>query len=481
MASQRDDVLIVGAGLAGLAAAVALSGAGANVTLLERKPYIGGRAYSYAHPALGEVIDSQHVLLGCCTNLLDLCKQAGCERHIRWYDEIPFLEPATATRGPRTSLIGPTTGLPAPMHNALSFLRAPMLSMGDKLRIGLGLREFLGGYEHASDDEPFSVWLQRTGQTEQSIRHLWEPVIIATLNDTMDRCSTRYAAQVLYESLLKTRGGGRMGIPTQPLSEFYAAFASLAEQQGTSLKLRASVERIVQENGTWTATTSDGTPYRAATLLLALPFEQAAKLLATLPEEHPARAAVLPLAAHFQHAPITTIHLWFDRPVTDLDQAALLDTRIQWLFNKSRIRRDEPQSQSSPGEYLELTISASFAELQQSREQILASSLEELSQFFPAVHQARLLKSGVLKEARATFSVTPGLEPFRPVNDAGNGLVLAGDWTRTGWPATMEGAVRSGRLAAGAIAVQSDTAQPRFLTPDMQPSGLSRWLLPRKL
>lgn len=474
MPSGQSDVLVVGAGLAGLAAAVALSGAGAKVSLFERKPYIGGRAYSYLHPALEEVIDSQHVLLGCCTNLLDLCRQAACDRHIRWYDEIPFLEPATAEREPRTSNIGPTPGLPAPLHNALSFLRAPMLSMRDKLRIGLGLREFLGGYGHASDDEPFSAWLQRTGQTEQSIRHLWEPVIVATLNDSMDRCSTRYAAQVLYESLLKTRAGGRMGIPTQPLSEFYAAVAQLAEEQGTSLHLRGSVERIAQEDGGWTLETSGGERQHAGKLLLALPFEQTVKLLHTLPEGHAARAAMLPLAEHFQHAPITTVHLWFDREVTALDQAALLDTRIQWMFNKARIRRDEAQPRRQQGHYLELTISASFPELAQSREHVVASSLEELSRFFPSVREARLLKSGVLKEARATFSVTPGLERFRPASDCGDGLFLAGDWTRTGWPSTMEGAVRSGRLAAGAIISAAGGLRADFLTPDLLSSGLSR-------
>ncbi len=466
MAQEQSDVLIVGAGLAGLSAAVALSGAGAKVTLLERKPYIGGRAYSYPHPALGEVVDSQHVLLGCCTNLIDLCRLAGCDRHIRWYEDIPFLEPASgnrATRGPRTSVIGPGPGLPAPMQNAWSFLRAPMLSLRDKVRLGIGLREFFGGYEKASDEEPFSEWLKRTGQTEQSIRHLWEPVIVATLNDTMDRCSTRYAAQVLYESLLKTREGGRLGIPTQPLSEFYGAVAELAARQGVDLQLRASVELLNQDGGGWYVALSDGRELRASRLLLALPFEQTVKLLQTLPEGHAAREAVLPLAEHFVHAPITTIHLWFDRDVTEMDQAALLDTRIQWMFNKSRIRGDG-------GGYLELTISASHPELKQGREEILSSTLRELEGFFPEVREASLLKSGVLKEARATFSVLPGLEKYRPANAVGNGLFLAGDWTRTGWPSTMEGAVRSGRLAAGAV-----LGKP-LITADLAAEGISRLL-----
>jgi uncharacterized protein with NAD-binding domain and iron-sulfur cluster len=179
---------------------------------------------------------------------------------------------------------------------------------------------------------------------------------------------------------------------------------------------------------------------------------------------------------HFTHAPITTVHLWFDRVITDLDHAALLDTRIQWMFNKSRIRRFEPGVAAQPGQYLELVISASFAELQQTREQILAAAIEELGRFFPVAREAAILKSGVLKEARATFSVVPGLDRFRPVADApGDNLYLAGDWTRSGWPSTMEGAVRSGRIAADAIARATGNAAS-FLTRDLPAAGLMKFL-----
>jgi zeta-carotene desaturase len=465
-----SDVLIVGAGVAGLSAAAALSGAGMSVILLDRKPYVGGRAYSYAHPALDEVIDSQHVLLGCCTNLIDLCVLAGAARHIRWYDNITFLEPATASRTTRRSTIGPSM-LPSPGHASLSFLRAPMLSHSDKSRIAFGLLEFLRGYPD-DDSEAFSTWLARTKQTECAIRHFWEPVILGALNDTFERCSTRYAGQVFHETFLKSAQGGRLGIPTQPLSEFYSAVAHLVERQGTALHLRSSVERIERlANGMWQVTGSDGAQWSAPNLLLALPFEQTQRLLATLPEGSPQRARFLPALQHFTHAPITTIHLWFDRLITELDHAALLDTRIQWVFNKSRIRRDVAAI-PEPGQYLELVISASFAELHQTREQILSSSLEDLARFFPVVREANLLKSGVLKEARATFSVVPGLDKHRPTQDAGGGLYLAGDWTRTGWPSTMEGAARSGRLAAEAV-----LPGRKFITPDLPASGLMRWLI----
>jgi squalene-associated FAD-dependent desaturase len=470
---STPDILIIGAGAAGLAAAVALSGAGATVSLLERKPFVGGRAYSYPHPALNEVVDSQHVLLGCCTNLVDLCNLSGASDHIRWYDTITFLEPSTRSTPSRRSDIAPS-GLLSPAHSALSFLHAPMLSLEDKTRIGLGLLEFFRSYP-TSDTEPFSAWLKRTHQTDRAIRHFWEPIIVGTLNDHFDRCSTRYAGQVFHESFLKSAQGGRLGIPSQPLSDFYAAIASLAAQQGTALYPRTSIERIdLLPKGLWQVTASNGDRHQAPTLLLALPFEQTARLLATLPETSAPRQRIEPSLSHFTHAPITTVHLWFDRPVTDLEHAALLDTRIQWMFNKTLIRRLEPTAVSTDGQYLELVISASVSELRQTSEQILAFALVELARFFPAIREAKLLKSGVLKEARATFSVTPGLDRFRPTPEApGDNLYLAGDWTLSGWPSTMEGAVRSGRSAAEAIARTTGNSTT-FLIPPLPPAGLMK-------
>jgi squalene-associated FAD-dependent desaturase len=469
------DVLIVGAGVAGLAAAVALSGVGQRVVLLERKPYVGGRAYSYPHPALGEVIDSQHVLLGCCTNLVDLCRLAGADRHIRWYDEIPFLEPGRDGGAARRSVLRPGA-LPSPGHSLPSFLGAPMLEMRDKMCIARGLMEFMRGTP-AEDHEAFSDWLRRTGQTQRAIRHFWEPVIVSTLNDVFERCSTKYAAQVVYESLLKSAEGGRFGIPTQPLSEFYAAAARLAEEQGAEVRLRCSVERIERRpDGGWCAIASDGGRYEARALLLALPFEQTAKVLGTIGEPSAAQRGVMEQLQRFVHAPITTIHVWFDREVTELDHAALLDTRIQWVFNKTRIRRDEQAAGDDGGQYLELVISASFDELEKTREEILGPALEELASFFPETRRARIVRSGVLKEARATFSVLPGMDELRPDADSlGDGIYLAGDWTHSGWPSTMEGAVRSGRMAAERFAAAAGVRQ-RFLTADLPASGLMRLL-----
>jgi squalene-associated FAD-dependent desaturase len=455
--SQNPDVIVVGAGLAGLAAATALATEGAGVALLERRPQTGGRAYSYPHPALGEVVDSQHVVLGCCTNLLELCTQAGCAHDLRWYDELTFLEP----NGNR-SVMKPGW-LPAPAHQTLSFLRAPMLGIADKIGIARGLAQFLRGYP-GDDAESFATWLKRTRQTDRAIRHFWEPVVWGALNDVFERCSVKYAGKVFHETFLRSSAGGRLGIPAKPLTEFFQPLLSFAQSSGVAVEAKAGVHSLApQPGGGWLVNAGDR-QFTTPNVILATNFRETANLVGSL------LPALATAADRFVSAPITTVHLWFDRVVSELDHAVLLDTRIQWMFHKSKIRR----SPTGHGSYLELVVSASWKELELGRQEILASALAEAERFFPTIRQARLLKSGVLKEARATFSVTPGLDTSRPTQATQlPGLFLAGDWTRTEWPSTMEGAVRSGRLAAGAL-VGNPT---RFLAPELAPEGLMRLTL----
>jgi zeta-carotene desaturase len=464
-------IVVVGAGVAGLNAAAALTSTGANVTVLDRRPYVGGRAYSYPHPALEEVVDSQHVLVGCCANLIDFCAAAGLTGKIRWYDRQTYLEPATPTHPARASSIAPSP-LPAPLHYAASFLTLSTLTLADKLAVARGLSAFARG-PAGRDNESAAQWYRRTRQTPRAIRHLWEPLLLATLNDSAENCSMKYAAKVFYELFLANSTGGRLGIPTVPLSDFYAAGADLIRARNGRIELRSSVEQLIQEpDHRWLLRTSEQTII-ADDIILALPFEQTQRLISTMqlhnPTQETHRTDLLAKMARFTHSPFISILLWYDRQITDLDHAWLLDSTIQWFFHKSRIRNYAPDR----GSYVELVIAGSRTELALTREQILTPALAELARFFPEVRNARLIKSGILKEARATFSVTPGLDAARPTQrTAWPGLYLAGDWTATGWPSTMEGAARSGRLAAGEL-LNNPT---QFLTPDLPPTGLSRLL-----
>ena len=457
--SAVRDVVVVGGGLAGLAATAALAEAGAAVTLLEWRPYVGGRAYSYEHPALAEVIDSQHVVLGCCTNVVDLVKKAGAGEWLRWYDALTFLEP-----GGRASVLRSGV-LPAPMHQTMSFLRAPMLGLRDKAGIARGLLQFLRGYP-ASDKESFATWLKRTRQTERAIRHFWEPVVVGALNDGFERCSVKYAGKVFHESFLRSTEAGRLGIPARPLSEFFAPVAAWAQSKGAAMRLKVKVEALQTCSDGWRVRLGGGEEVLARAVVLATDQRQTMRLMEGLRAE---AAIEREVEAEVVPAPITTVHLWYDREVTELDHAVLLDTRIQWMFQKSRIRGWAAER----GSYLELVISASFAELAMGREAILAAALAELPLFFPNVRAARLMKSSVLKEARATFSVMPGFDRWRAEQrTASKGVFVAGDWTRTEWPSTMEGAVRSGRLAAGEVMGDRE----RFMSAELPAGGLMRWL-----
>ena len=462
---QSKTVTVVGGGLAGIAAACALADSGYRVHLLERRPYLGGRASSYEHPGTGEVIDNcQHVLIGRCTSLIDLYRRLGVLDSIRWYDRFTFLTPG----GP-PSVIQPGP-LPAPFHSTLAFLRAPAFSFKDKLAIARGLPP--------DTVENFLHWLHRHGQTERAIDRFWKPVLVSALNEDLDRISVHYAAKVFRESFLLSPQSGRMGIPSIPLSELYGAATGYLRDRGSEVSLRTSVESIAPSpNGGWLTTT--GNPEIPAipsdAVVLALSFEAMAALLPALPQ-NPGSQALDANLAQFEHSPITGIHLWFDREVTDLDHAVLLDTTIQWMFNKSRL---QPTHRSGEGSYLELVVSASRSLVPMQRQPIIDLALSELAQFFPAIATAKLLKAAVVKEVRATYSVRPLLDQIRPSSASPwPGIFLAGDWITTGWPATMEGATRSGYLAASAVT--SGLGAPRtFLAPELPAAGLMR-LFPRR-
>jgi squalene-associated FAD-dependent desaturase len=556
---NNATVAIVGGGLAGLAAACALSSIGFRVTLCERRPYLGGRASSYEHPGTGEIVDNcQHVLFQLCTNLIDFYRKIGIEDKIRWFDSMTFIEP-----GGRQSVLKPTS-LPAPVHVTPSFLGLKFLGAGDKLRLTAALAILM--FSQPTDDgTSFHDWLIRHHQTRAAIERFWKPILVSALSEDLGRISIPYAAQVVRESM-RSRDARLMGVPSVPLTELYSAARDYVIAHGGDVRLRSNV-RAFQPTEHGVGIELQDSEEEFDYVVLAIPFDALAKLL---PDSLPS-AQLREQISYFETSPITGVHFWFDRQITDLPHAVLIDRTIQWMFHKSLLlSRDPPEGVSvsrtarkhdayqgaslagpqddpairpsraqqshslandsressdlqyenlstlSPGgvgvggagetspalqrgeqyeanrnplettgsprsrstkdrSYLELVISSSKSLISKSRQEIIDLALAELREFFPAARDANLVKATVIKELNATFSPKPGIDPHRPPAwTAWPRLFLAGDWTATGWPATMEGAVRSGYLAAEAITKKCG-APKKFLVPDLPPGGLMRF------
>ena len=465
---SQPTVAIVGGGLAGLAAACALSNVGFRVALFEKRPFLGGRASSYEHPGTGEVVDNcQHVLFRVCTNLVEFYERIGVANQIRWFDQMNFIEPGGRISVMRSSL------LPAPMHTAPSFLNFPFLSAADKLSVTRALIP-LTLTKQPDNGQSFRQWLDRHGQTPHAISRFWHPILVSALSEELDRISVSAAAQVVRESM-KSPAARQMGVPTLPLTDLYNAAGEYARARGGVLHFRSLVDKfsVAGSRVCLGARGKESSEERFDYLILALPFDALDALLPQTPESAPIREKL----AHFENSSITGIHLWFDRQISDLDHAVLLDRTIQWMFHKSRLQpmRTQNGNGTSGSSYIELVVSCSKTLIDKTRSEIVDLALGEVREFFPAARQANLVKSTVIKELNATYSPRPGIDSHRPTPvTAWPNVFLAGDWTATGWPATMEGAVRSGYLAGEALTRAAGMKDQRFLSPDLPASGLMR-------
>jgi len=494
-------VIVIGGGLAGLAAGVALADAGCRVRLFEQRPYLGGRATSYVLPNGEHVDNCQHVTLGCCTNLADFYRRVGAGDKIKFFDRLVFLDPQGMTGIMKADF------LPAPIHMTGSFLFFAPLGYPDKLSIARALTAILfasGKPKDAYQAEPISMlaWLQRHKQTRTAIERFWRVILVSALDEELDRTDARFGIDVFWKAFLANRSGYQMGVPSVPLAELYDGCRIAIEKKGGEVILRSPVRSLRFENGVENgalkaAVFDGGREESGDAFVVALPHD---RIIALLPKE--IRAAN-PSLAHLEKikvSPITGVHFWFDREVTHEPFITLLDTQTQWIFNKTALygtstpvsplavgaqpgpepsRRDAaPGAPTSavekPGQYLQLVISASYDLLKKSREDIINLCLKEVRQALPAAREAKLVKATVIKEAAATFSPEPGVDRWRPAQETKTpGLFLAGDWTATGWPATMEGAVRSGYLAAEAVLRSANITQ-KFLQSDLPVTGLSR-------
>ena len=468
--SSEKTVAVIGAGVAGMSAACALAEAGFRVQLVERRSYLGGSASSYLHPGVGEVIDNcQHVLFGCCTNLIGFYRRIGVANRIYWTSEMTMIEP-----GGRRSRLGPfklgPLSLPAPLHSAPSFLNARAFTFADKLSLGRAMRAMMQPAAMEDTRESLADWLRRHKQTEGAINRFWRLVIASALNAELDSISVPYAAKVIRELFLNSAEAGRMGMSTVPLSELYAGVTPFLSERGGSVLLNTHVEGAAWDETSkkWLICTRTG-ELISDYMILALPFEATQKLLPHLPAEEGAEKLARQIERH-EHWPLCSVHLWFDREVTDLEHAVLLDREIHWMYNKSRLYTGRG------GQTIELVVSATRAFAALSREAAIQQALTELAEFFPSVKEAKLEKVALVKEVNATFGVPPGIDAARPTAlSPWPNCFLAGDWTATGWPSTMESAARSGHLAAQELGLGAENPL-HCLEPDLKPQGFMRLL-----
>jgi squalene-associated FAD-dependent desaturase len=442
-----NDVVVVGGGLAGITAALECADAGARVTLLEGRPRLGGATFSVEKEGLW-LDNGQHVFLRCCTAYRDLIRRLGVERDVTLQPrlEIPVLSPGGRTAWLRRN------ALPAPLQLAWSILRFGPLSVSDRIRLGPAMlslrRERLG--DPALDGQTFGAWLAAHGQSQRSVDALWDLITLPTVNLRACDASLALAAKVFRTGLLEHGDAADVGYARVPLQRLHGDAADRAlHAAGVTVNVRARVSSVAPSAGRIAVSAGDESLVGTA-VVLAVPHEDAVELLPSgaLPGEVDPRQ----LGA----SPIVNLHVVYDRRVTDLAFAAGVGTPVQWVFDRTS------SSGLSEGQCLAVSLSGADDYVSRSVDELRAEFVPALAALFPAARSAQVRSFFVTREPRATFRGVPGTGAHRPgpVTQVA-GLYLAGAWTDTGWPATMEGAVRSGLAAARAALGAEPAARER--------------------
>ncbi|GGQ19405.1 hydroxysqualene dehydroxylase HpnE [Streptomyces roseolilacinus] len=434
--------VVVGGGLAGVTAALRLADAGLRVTLLEGRPRLGGLAFSFRRGDL-TVDNGQHVYLRCCTAYRWFLDRVGGTDLAPVQDrlDVPVLDAA----GPRGARLGRLrrTALPVPLHLAASLATYPHLSPAERLGVGraaLALKA-LDPADPALDATDFAGWLARHGQSRRAVEALWDLVGVATLNATAARSSLALAATVFKTGLLSDPGAADIGWARAPLGHLHDTLARRAlEARGARIAVRTKVTAVTPADGGRWVVDVPGDSLEADTVVLAVPQREAHGLLP--PGALDAPGDLLRIGT----APILNVHVVYDRPVLRRPFFAAIGSPVQWVFD-----RTGPSGLRGGGQYLAVSQSAAGDEIDASAADLRARYLPELERLLPPARHARVEDFFVTRERTATFAPAPGVGRFRPgTRTRVPGLYLAGAWTATGWPATMEGAVRSGFTAAGA-------------------------------
>ncbi|MBI3654180.1 MAG: FAD-dependent oxidoreductase [Acidobacteria bacterium] len=434
-------VVIIGGGFAGLAAGVDLSERGYDVQLLERRNHLGGRAYSFADAQTGDTVDNgQHLFMGCYVHTIAFLKKIHCLDKLKFQTrpQIDFLD----TEHLFTTFDCPP--LPAPFHVLAGLFRLQGLTVGDKLR-ALNIGKALRGKAAKNGALSVTEWLKTLHQSARIRERFWYPMAIATLNENPDIASAKMLKKVLQEAFGAGREASALGISSVGLSELYTDGAqAFIESRGGKIHLRAQVDKLLRNDGKVIAVAlKNGERLEADYVISAVPPNVLGEIL-----DEEARRNEFAYLEKLHSAPIVSINLWFDKPVTDREFIGLLGTRVQWLFNKDLLNPQKPKSN-----HLALVISAAHDYMALTKTQLVELALAELHQLIPASREANLLHSTIVKERDATLSHTVASDDLRPHPQTSlTNFFLAGDWTNTGLPATIESAVLSGHTAAALIA-----------------------------
>jgi len=445
------DVIVIGAGFAGLSAASRLASRGARVLVLEARSRLGGRATAFTDRETGELVDNgQHVMLGCYADTLAFLDEIGAGGNVSIQPQLSVS--MIDRRGRRSRLTCPTT-LPPPMHLVAGVLEWEALSWRDRIAafamttpLKLAYRESQPGARRraASPGETVENWLIRNRQTPTIREMLWNPLALAALNQSPAKASAPPFARVLGEMFGGDARGAAIVLPTRPLHQMYAEPArAYIESRGGTVRTGATAKARIGAGGE-VSIENNGERWTAAAVIAAVPWYALPELFVSAPA---ALAGVIENARRMESSPIVTVNLWFDRPVIDEPFLGLPGRAMQWVFDKQAVF-------GGTASHLSLVSSGAGPMVERSNEDVIAEAHRELVEALPDVRAARLVRATVIREPRATFSLAPG-QPLRPAAETGiRGFYLAGDWTDTGLPATIESAVRSGHRAADLCAQQ---------------------------
>jgi protoporphyrinogen oxidase len=458
--SRPFSLAIIGGGLAGLAAAVAARERGLRVELFEQANGLGGRAGSLVDAATGDRIDyCQHVAMACCARFLDFCRRTGIDDCFERSATLHFIGPDgrqydfTASRW-----------LPAPLCLLPGLLKLPYLSLGERWGIAGALRKLVrerdvsplplgegpgvraeglrGPHPNPlpKGEGTIGEWLRRHGQSDRAIERFWSVVLVSALGETVDHASLSAARKVFRDGFLASRRASELVLPRRPLGAiFHDRLGKWLAEEGVEVHLGTPVRRVEGRQGRAGAVAlADGTRREFDSVIVAVPWRNVKSLFT---EDLLAAMPALANVERIEPAAITAVHLWFDRPIAPLAHAVLIGRLSQWVF-----------VDTGPANHCQVVISGSHRLPERTHDALLAEVRGELESVWPAAHEARFLHGRVIIWPAAVFSVTPGVDRFRPPQQTPiENLALAGDWTATGWPATMEGAVRSGFRAVEAL------------------------------